>query len=132
MIYPNREHIIRLNYQIITTSKGLFIPPNNLINPDSLEWVLNTIQYPLFDSYPTIEEKSALLCWTIIRSHIFNDGNKRTGMVALETFLNMNGEIINASDVEIKDIALFVADHNNKKTSKSELIRWIHEHKLSS
>lgn len=132
MIYPNKEHIIRLNYQIITTTKGLFIPPDNLINPNSLEWVLNMIQYPLYDSYTTIEEKSALLSWIIIRSHVFNDGNKRTAMVALETFLKMNGEIIFATDVEIKDIALFVADHNNKKTSKADLIRWIHEHRLSS
>jgi len=132
VIYPNREHIIRLNYQIITSTKGLFIPPDNLSNPNSLEWVLNTIQYPLCDSYKTLEEKASLLAWTIIRGHIFNDGNKRTGMVALETFIKMNGEIIIATDNEIKDIALFVADPINKRTSKVDLIKWIHYHELNS
>ncbi|HCU56687.1 MAG TPA: hypothetical protein DF984_00405 [Anaerolineaceae bacterium] len=130
MIYPRREHIIRINHQVIKSTKGLFVPPDNLSNPNSLEWVLNTIQYPLSDLYETLESKASLLAWTIIRSHVFNDGNKRTGMVALETFLKINGENIEATDDEIKEIALYVADPEYKKSSKINLISWIYEHKI--
>ncbi len=131
MIYPNRVQIISLNYQIINSTKGLFVPPNNLINSNSLEWVLNTIQYPLYGMYTTLEEKASLMAWTIIRDHVFNDGNKRTGMVALETFIKMNGKTLFLTDNEIKDIALYVAEPNNKRTSKDDLTNWIKEHEIN-
>lgn len=125
MIFLTREHIIRINSVVVASAKGLFIPPDNLLNPNSLDWVLNTIQYPIFNTYETVEEKAALLCWTIIRDHVFYDGNKRTGITALELFLSMNNIFLRASNDAIIKIALYVADDSNKHTSKGKLVSWI-------
>ena len=89
LIFPSRELIIRHNHRVVLETTGSFFPPDNLINPGSLDWVLNAIQHPIFgiDPYPGLISKAALLAWTIINDHIFYDGNKRTGMYVLETLL---------------------------------------------
>jgi len=98
-----------------------------LLNPGSLEWVLEAIQYPLFGvaRYPTLVEKAAILAWTIIDGHVFWDGNKRTGMSALETLLILNGYQLNATDDEIEKIALQIADAAASGYSFEEFVRWL-------
>ncbi len=128
MIFPNRLQVVRLNYQIINLTKGYFLPPDNLRDKNSLDWVLYTIQYPLFNTYSTIEEKASLLSWTINAGHVFHDGSKRTGMTILQIFLEVNGVYLQATDKEIVDIALFVGNPNNKKISKDLLTDWIKKH----
>jgi len=39
------------------------------------------------DLYPTVADKAAALCFSIVMGHPFVDGNKRTGHAAMETFL---------------------------------------------
>lgn len=129
MIFPTRELIVRHNFELIISTKGLFIPPENLLNPNSLDWVLNSIQYPIFDQYNSIEEKASLLCWTIIIDHVFFDGNKRTGMFSMISFLTINSYFLRVHTDEIIQIAMHVADTANKKTSKQVLTNWIIEHK---
>ncbi len=41
--------------------------------------------------YPTLAEKAAALCFSLVMNHPFVDGNKRIGHAAMETFLVMNG-----------------------------------------
>lgn len=48
------------------------------------------------DLYPTLIEKTAALCFALVRGHPFIDGNKRTGHAAMETFLVLNGAEIDA------------------------------------
>ena len=43
------------------------------------------------DLYPTVLEKAAAMCFSIVSNHPFVDGNKRVGHAALETMLVMNG-----------------------------------------
>ena len=109
--YPTREDIVDLNRTHIARFGGEFIPPDNLLNPGSLEWVLEAIQYPLFgvDRYPSLEEKAATLAWIIISRHVFYDGNKRTGMSAMIIFLEANGYLFQAPDDEIIEAALQIA-----------------------
>ncbi len=40
--------------------------------------------------YPTIHEKAGLYMYNIINGHIFQDGNKRTGLGAALLFLSLN------------------------------------------
>lgn len=84
---------------------------DNLLHPDSLEWVLDAIRFPIFGEhpYPTIIEKAAILAWTIIKGHVFFDGNKRTGMSAMIVFLRENGYEFGATDDEIVESALRIA-----------------------
>src|SRR5262245_63258916 len=48
------------------------------------------------DLYPTLEEKAAALCFSLVANHPFVDGNKRVGHAAMETFLVLNGAEIDA------------------------------------
>lgn len=40
--------------------------------------------------YPLFSDKAALYCFNIIGNHIFTDGNKSTGLIAAQAFLNLN------------------------------------------
>lgn len=55
----------------------------------NLEWILGNVMQSSFwqDLYPTIEEKAANLLYFIIKTHPFNDGNKRTWAFAFVWFL---------------------------------------------
>lgn len=79
--FPSLQNIIDLNRRIIHETGGNLDGAGRLRNEDSLRWVLEIIRYPPFSGgpYQTISEKAAVLAWTIIRSHVFIDGNKRTG-----------------------------------------------------
>src|SRR5262245_21588925 len=49
------------------------------------------------DVYPTLAEKAAALCFSLVGNHPFVDGNKRVGHAAMETFLVLNDAEIDAS-----------------------------------
>ena len=49
---------------------------------------------------PDSAELAALYALGIVRNHPFVDGNKRTGYVMLETFLELNGALFAASDAD--------------------------------
>lgn len=110
------------------TSKfgGIFFECNqNLVNPGSLEHVLEEIQGNLFglEPYPTLIEKAAAICWRIIVNHVFNDGNKRTGMETCRLFLELNGYAMRI-DFEVVDIALSMA---NNRIRFEEFVRWVEQ-----
>lgn len=128
MIFPTSTDIIRLNKRHIENAQDFYVEPDNLRNPNSLEWVLEAIQYPLFgvDNYPTLADKAAILAWIVIDGHVFHDGNKRTGMSALDIFIRQNGCQLNASDEEIIEIALKIAGKNpDQNYSLEEFIQWV-------
>lgn len=43
------------------------------------------------DLYPTLAEKAAAICFSIVRNHPFIDGNKRMGYAVIEIVLLMDG-----------------------------------------
>jgi death-on-curing protein len=104
--FPTREDIIRLNRRHLERSGEEYFLPDNMVNPGSLDWVLDVIKYPVFgvDLYPTLAKKAARLAWTIIVGHVFWEGNHRTGMAALEIFLGTNGHRLAATDDEMEEV----------------------------
>ena len=129
LIFPTREDIIELNLYHIATTGGFCQGPDNLLNPGSLEWVLDAIQYPLFgvDCYPTVVEKASILVWTIISGHVFRDANKRTGISALKIFLRTNGYEVNASNAELIKIALAIAESKKLNYTLADFTQWIRD-----
>ncbi len=61
--------------------------------------------------FPTVFEKAAALAHSIITTHPFGNGNKRTGMIAAEQFLELNGYKVGLSNEEWADLALDIANH---------------------
>jgi death on curing protein len=62
------------------------------------------------DAYPGVVDKAAALFHSLTLNHAFVDGNKRTAVVALVIFLEMNGHRVHASDVELVHLAVDTAE----------------------
>ena len=75
--------------------------------------------------YPTLEEKAAALCFSLIQNHPFSDGNKRVGHAATEVFLFLNGYDIRASVDEQEALILGVASGSLKR---EDLVTWLRSH----
>ena len=77
------------------------------------------------DLYKTIQSKAARLGFSLVNNHAFVDGNKRTGILVMMIFLEMNGIIIECTNEEIVDIGLNLATGH---LNVNELLIWIIEY----
>ena len=73
---------------------------------------------------PDAAALAAAYAFGIARNHPFVDGNRRTAAVVSETFLNLNGFRLAASDAEI--VVQFLALAAGE-TSEDELAAWFRE-----
>jgi death on curing protein len=71
---------------------------------------------------PDIPALAAAYAFGIIKNHPFVDGNKRTAYVLCRTFLKINGQDIEATDVDKYQTFLGVADGT---VAESQLADWI-------
>lgn len=75
------------------------------------------------DLYPTVVEKAAVLCFSLVMNHPFLDGNKRVGHFAMETFLVLNGHEIAADVDEQEQLILRLAAGEMEKAVFTEWLR---------
>ena len=59
--------------------------------------------------YPSIQAKTARLCYGLVKNHAMIDGNKRIGAHAMLTFLLINGYELSYTQKELSDLILDVA-----------------------
>ena len=92
-----------------------------------LESALARPQTSLFgeDAYPTLELKAAVMVESIILNHPMVDGNKRSSWLALNLFVEMNDFEIIATQDEVFDYVLDVA---NKRIDSGQSAEWIKNH----
>jgi death-on-curing protein len=77
------------------------------------------------DLYPTLVDKAAALCFSLVSNHPFVDGNKRVGHAAMETFLVLNGVEITAPIDDQEQLILTLAAG---RLDRSTLVEWLHAH----
>lgn len=77
------------------------------------------------DLYPTIFIKAGALVHSLLRNHPFVDGNKRTSMFSVMTFLELNGYRFIAKQKEVVNFALKV---ENERLSVEEIAEWLRKH----
>ena len=77
------------------------------------------------DLYPSLTDKAAVLCFSIVQGHPFVDGNKRTGHAAMATFLFLNDAEIDASLDEQEKIMLALA---SGQMNRHEFAEWLNHH----
>lgn len=114
MIYISKSEILRVNELMTLKFGGLFLSENsNLKNPSSLDFLVDAVHGTLFgeELYPTLIQKAALYMYNIISNHVFQDGNKRTGLEIAILFLEKNNYKIRDSvdDQELIDFTFSVA-----------------------
>lgn len=126
VVYPTVETICDWNRRLILQSGGEFVPPDNLLNPSSLHYILEVIQAPIFgiEQYPTLKQKAAAIGAQIISRHVFFDGIKRTGVSAACSFLILNGPLV-YPEPSIEDLAVEIA---SGEAGYTDLLQWLHAH----
>ena len=78
--------LIQLHHRIIEQSGGadgirdLGLAESALAQP--------RMSFGGIELYPSLPEKAAALCFSLVMNHPFVDGNKRIGHAAMETLLN--------------------------------------------
>ncbi|HEV8469676.1 MAG TPA: type II toxin-antitoxin system death-on-curing family toxin [Candidatus Limnocylindria bacterium] len=81
-----------------------------LLNRGQLESALARPQNAAAYEDADIVRQASTLFWGVATNHPFRDGNKRTSVVVLRSFLNLNGYDMTLSEDEIFRLALGVAD----------------------
>jgi len=124
--YPSLNQVIDVNRRMIELSGGSFTPPTNLRNRNSLEYILIAIRRPVFGRslFSSLKEKAASLTFEIIVSHVFFDGNKRTGIHLAWEFLKSNGISVYL-DLTAEEIAVELAKGN---ATRDDFLEWLHNH----
>ena len=106
--------LLVIHEDMIRSSGGLHgIRDKNLLN-SALNNPKNTNSYKNSNLF----ELAAIYCFSIVKNHPFNDGNKRSSFVATLLFLELNGIIINIEE----SIALnMMTDLANSKIGIKEI-----------
>lgn len=97
------------------------------MHEENLDYLLEAVQAEMFGAplYPEIHQKAALYLYNIISNHIFQDGNKRTGLQSAIIFLLMNGYDLQADDETLIHFTLSVA---SAELSLEQVQAWFEEH----
>ena len=77
------------------------------------------------DLHPTLVEKAAALCFSLVQNHPFVDGNKRVGHAAMETFLILNGSEI---DAYVDAQERLMLDLAAGRIDRTQLADWLRRH----
>jgi len=72
--------------------------------------------------HPTIAEQASAYLYHLVKNHPFIDGNKRTALATMDTFLRINGYSLVLTNTQVYELVLDVAQG---KISKSELARFL-------
>ena len=124
MIKIDNEKVLLLHQLLIEETGG----EPNIRDIKLLDSSIQQV-YQTFDGeelYKTKEEKAARLGYALISNHAFVDGNKRIGMYAMLTFLELNGIKTNFTNEEIASMGYKLAE---SKMTYEELLEEIKLHK---
>lgn len=93
MEYLKKEDIVFINQKTVERHGGNFVPPLNFLNEAPLDYLIEAVETEMFGEslYPEIYHKAGLYMFNIISNHVFQDGNKRTGLESALIFLRLNG-----------------------------------------
>lgn len=79
------------------------------------------------DFYPTVYDKAACLFFSIAGGHIFNNGNKRTAVLALDQFLLANSVYLLLSNEDMEQLAKNTASYRERNEDHKSVKRRISE-----
>lgn len=117
----------------LTAEQALFIHSRLIVETGGahglrdLELLQSAIARPqtTFDGremYPSLFEKAAALLDSLVNNHPFVDGNKRTGIVCVGMFLRLNGRELSASQSNLEDFTMRVA---NSHLDIEQISQWL-------
>ena len=75
-----------------------------------------------YDNAADLFRLAASLCTGLIKNHAFNDGNKRTGLLATRAFLFLNGLALEPDEADEVETMVSIADG---RIDETELASWL-------
>jgi len=73
--------------------------------------------------HPSLPEQAAAYLFHLVKNHPFVDGNKRVGLACSLVFLRLNGIRVRASDDELVDLVIGVAEGRRSKADVAVFLR---------
>jgi death-on-curing protein len=106
--YLSAEQVLSLHKALV----GQFGGPSGVRERGALE---SAVARPAMtfggdDLYADLAAKAAALMHSLVLNHPFVDGNKRIGVAAAELFIELNGFTLDASDEDLEDMTLALAE----------------------
>ena len=111
--YLSTDELIKIHDKIIANSGG----HKGIINYGNIDFTVSQMNIT-----KTIAGKVAVILFGIIARHPFVDGNKRTGLVATETFLNANNKKLTATE---KNLWIVLHRISQGEMNISQIENWI-------
>jgi death-on-curing protein len=127
--YLTHKEICYVNKKNIARFGGNYMPPENLLHPPALSYLVDIVSADLFGEpmYPEIHHKAGVYLYNIICNHIFSDGNKRTGLDACILFLELNGYSL-FDDLDNKTLTNFILSVASGEQTLEQVQEWIQNH----
>lgn len=119
MNYITPEQALFIHYRIIEETGGSHGIRDLTLLQSSLSRPMATFDEN--DLYPDIFSKAAALMHSLIKSHPFVDGNKRTAITTASIFLLRNGYYLRVSNKELEQFTLKVTVKN---IELHEIAKW--------
>ena|SRR3990167_8600554 len=125
MKYLTTEDVLLLHHLSIEKSGG----SHGLRDVGLLEAAVNRPRATFAgeDLYPTLFDKAAALCHSLIKNHAFVDGNKRTSLLAAMTTLEMNGFVFQCDQDELVSFGLKI---DNENVTVQGIALWLKAHSI--
>ena len=123
MIKFSKEKVLLLHQIMAEATGGSVGVRDEALLDSALEGCFATFDGK--ELYPSKEEKAARLGFSLVSNHAFVDGNKRIGVYIMLSFLEINGIRINATNDDIVELGLSLADGSMKY---EELLKWVLSH----
>lgn len=95
-------------------------------DPHGLEAALARPQQKwVYDPEADLALLAAAYAYGIATSHPFSDGNKRSALLAMVIFLDLNGHVLTASEIDVVPVILSLAAG---ELSEPALREWVAQH----
>ena len=130
ILVPTAEAVVAVNRFICEQGGN----PHHCSDIGKIESAISTAFYP--GSYPFAHggllRVAGALCFYLVKSHAFTDGNKRTGALVAITFLNQHGMDLRYpidEDKDINGLAEVIENCAAGNITKEQLMDWFEGHK---
>lgn len=115
------DDVIDINKYIISNFGG----SHTVLNKSLLEQSVNS-PYHTFggqDLYETTIDKAVQLCYSLCKNHCFADGNKRTALISMLVFLDINN--VNVNNLDHSSLSSLINGVAEGSKNKQAIHNWL-------
>jgi death on curing protein len=120
--FLSSEQVVELHEAVLRETGGLSGSGHRGSSYEGADAAVQAVKNSYYD---TAEELAAAYAVYIVQGHVFADGNKRTGVAAMLTFLQANGGRATSSDERLAALMIELQRRAEAGEDVARLVRWI-------